>query len=65
MKMNGMAFQPASQSARRFLKAHTMDLNAHLNQETCYILNIWLFESPLNSKVLGNVMWPSPSQPSS
>jgi hypothetical protein len=44
MKMNAphasIAFQQTSQSARRFLKGHTMDLNAHLNRETRYDLNI-------------------------
>jgi hypothetical protein len=45
---NSIASQDGSQSPRHFLKGHTMDLNTHLNQEICYILNIWLFESPLN-----------------
>jgi hypothetical protein len=44
MKMNAahasIAFQHTSQSARRFLNGHTMDLNAHLNRETCYAINI-------------------------
>jgi hypothetical protein len=38
----------ASQSACHFLKGHIMDLNAHLNQETCYILNFRLFDRVLN-----------------